>query len=145
MKAYIRILSSICTACSVVSFAAGCGNDGKEKAEMGPEDVIEAFSRAVASGDFETAYNLCDTASMKTYLDEYMAAWEMLQEKDSSALAIASSILSGAEMKIEKVDKDGEDRIISYSLEAEGNVKERKARVRKEEGEWKVQEITDAI
>lgn len=145
MKAYIRILSSICAACFVVSFAAGCGNGGTEKAEMEPEDVVEAFSRAVASGDFETAHSLCDTVSMKSYLDDYIQAWEALQKQDSSALAIASSILSGASFNIEKVEKDGEDRNVHYTLEADGNVKERKARVRKEEGEWKVLEITDAI
>lgn len=129
----------------ISSIISGCGNAEVKKAEMGPEAVVEAFNRAITAGDFATAYSLCDTVSMKGYLDSYVEAWETLQREDSSALAIASSLLSGAVLEISKVEKDGEGKIVYYTLEADGHRKERKAIVKKEEGEWKVQEITDAI
>lgn len=128
----------------ISSIISGCGN-AEDKKEMGPEDVVEAFNRAVTAGDFDAACSLCDTVSMKGYLDSYIEAWETLQKEDSSALAIASSLLSGAVLEISKVEKDGEGKVVYYTLEADGHRKERKATVKKEEGEWKVQEITDAI
>lgn len=140
MKKYLFVI--IIGICSIVS---GCGNAVEKKAEMGPEAVVEAFNRAVTAGDFDMARSLCDTVSMKGYLDSYMEAWATLQKEDSSALAIASSLLTGAVIEIGKVVKNGEDRKIYYSLEADGHRQERKATVKKEEGEWKVQEITGAI
>ena len=140
MKKYLFVI--IIGICSIVS---GCGNAVEKKAEMGPEAVVEAFNRAVTAGDFDMARSLCDTVSMKGYLDSYMEAWATLQKEDSSALAMASSLLTGAVIEIGKVVKNGEDREIYYSLEADGHRQERKATVKKEEGEWKVQEITGAI
>lgn len=138
IKIFIVALIGICT------LMHGCGN-AEDKKEMGPEAVVEAFNRAVTAGDFDAACSLCDTVSMKGYLDSYIEAWETLQREDSSALAIASSLLSGAVLEISKVEKDGEGKVVYYTLEADGHRKERKATVKKEEGEWKVQEITDAI
>lgn len=140
MKKYLFVI--IIGICSIVS---GCGNAVEKKAEMGPEAVVEAFNRAVTAGDFDMARSLCDTVSMKGYLDSYMEAWATLQKEDSSALAIASSLLTGAVIEIGKVVKNGEDREVYYSLEADGHRQERKAKVKKEDGEWKVLEITGAI
>lgn len=140
MKKYLLVV--IIGICSIIS---GCGNPVEKKVEMGPEEVVEAFNRAVTAGDFDMARSLCDTVSMKGYLDSYMEAWESLQKEDSSALAIASSLLTGAVLEIGKVVKNGEDREVYYSLEADGHRQERKATVKKEEGEWKVLEITGAI
>ncbi|MBR2065219.1 MAG: DUF4878 domain-containing protein [Bacteroidales bacterium] len=140
MKSKIFIVALI----GICSLMQGCGNV-EEKKEMGPEATVEAFNRAITAGDFATAHSLCDTVSMKGYLDSYIEAWETLQREDSSALAIASSLLSGAVLEISKVEKDGEGKAVYYTLETEGHRKERKATVKKEEGEWKVQEITDAI
>ena len=72
---------------------AGCkGGEAGKKVEMGPEAVAEAFTRHIAAGEFEEALGLCDTASMQTYIDQCINAWERLQKKDSSVLAIASSL-----------------------------------------------------
>ena len=132
-------------AVAAFTFLVGNGCKGSRSVEMGPSEVVEAFNRAVTAGDFDMARSLCDTVSMKGYLDSYMEAWESLQKEDSSALAIASSLLTGAVIEIGKVVKNGEDREIYYSLEADGHRQERKATVKKEEGEWKVLEITGAI
>ncbi len=131
----------ICTA--AVLATAACNEEKKET--MGPEAVVEAFCRSVAAGDFEAACALCDTVGMKDYIDIYKKAMEAMQKTDSSALAIAASMLSGAEFEVTKIDKDGEKRTVHYTVRAEGNAKSKKATVRKEEGEWKVETITDAI
>lgn len=141
MKSKIFIVALI----GVCAFMYGCGNNAKEKKAMEPEEVVEAFSRAVAAGEFQTACSLCDTVSMKEYIEDYAEVWKELQEKDSSALAIAASILSESSFEVNEIKKAGEDRNICYSIEASGYRKERMATVRKEEGEWKVLAITDVI
>lgn len=139
-----RILKYLIVAAGMV-MAAGCGgNNAEEKKAMGPEAAVETFCRAVAAGDFETAGGLSDTVSMKGYLDEWRKVWNDLQKEDSSALAIASSMLSGAEIEVIRTERNGEKRTVLYRIEAEGNSKTRTATVKNEEGEWKVEEISDA-
>ena len=122
--------------------AVGCG--GSQKAD-GPEAVVTAFNRAMASGDWDEAYALCDTSSMKGYISAYQEAWDYLQKQDSSVMMIASQMLSAASVEVVKVEKAEEGRSVHYIIEAEGMRKERKAIVSKdEEGAWKVTAITDA-
>lgn len=121
--------------------AGGC----KEKQDMGPEEVVTAFNKAMAAGDFRTARSLCDTVAMEDYLNNYIGVWEILQFQDSSALAIASTLLSEAEFRIDKVAKEDEARAVYYTLEGNGVLLRRKAIVRKERGEWRVEQITDKI
>ena len=45
---------------------------------------------------------------------------------------------------MEEVKKEGDKRIVLYTLEADGHSKTRKAIVKKEEGAWRVERITDA-
>lgn len=135
------------TICAVaVLLSAGCksGDSGKN-AGMEPEAVIEAFTRHIAAGDFEQASALCDTTSMQGYINDCISTWERLEKKDSSTLAIASSLLTEAEFKIEKTEKADGGRYIYYCIEAEGTSKKKKATLIKEEGEWRVGMITDAI
>ena len=136
-KIFITALIGICT------LMHGC-RDAEEKKAMGPEAAVETFCRAVAAGDFETAGGLCDTVSMKGYLDEWRKVWNDLQKEDSSALAIASSMLSGAEIEVIRTERNGEKRTVLYRIEAEGKSKTRTATVKNEEGEWKIEEISDA-
>lgn len=121
---------------------AGCG--GSSEKAMGPEETVEAFCRAVTAGQWSQAEALCDTVSMKAYLDSHKEAWETLQKEDSCALAIAESILADTVMTVEKVSKEDDRRIVSYTLAADGNSKTRKATLKKEEGAWRVERITDA-
>lgn len=137
-KIFIIALIGICT------IMYGCRN-AEEKKAMGPEDVVEAFSKALASGDFENARCLCDSIAMKDYIEGYAEVWNRLQKEDSSALAIAASLLSEAEMSIIRSEKTGDGKDVYYRIEADGNVRELKATVKKEEGEWKVKMITDAL
>jgi hypothetical protein len=111
---------------------------------MGPADVVESFNRAITAGDFSQARQLCDTVLMKNYLDSYQEAWDVIMAEDSTALSIASSILEKAVIDVVEVRKEDEKRIVLYTLEADGHSKTRKATVKKEEGAWRVERITDA-
>lgn len=119
-------------------------NKGKDE-RMEPEAVVQTFSKALAEGDFETAVELCDTVSMKEYLENYIILWNKLQQDDSTALAIASSILGDSALTIEKSEKAEGGRMIYYSIEAGGVEKRKTAKLKKEEGEWRVETITDRI
>ena len=111
---------------------------------MGPSEVVEAFNRAVTAGDFSKASELCDTVAMKDYLESYKEAWDVLSAEDSTVMSIASSILENAVIEVEDVRKEGDNRIVHYTLETDGHSKTRKAIVKKEEGAWRVERITDA-
>ena len=135
----MKIYSFIILALLLLSSCAG----GEKKDFMSPEETVKAFCKAVASGDMERASKLCDAESMKTYLDAWRATWEKLEKKDSSALRIAAGILSEAEFSVEQSGKDGDKRTVTYTLKTEGQSKSRKASLKKEEGEWKVEGLTD--
>lgn len=128
---------------AVLLLTRGCGKEEKV-VEMGPGDTVEAFCRAVAGGDFESAMPLCDTMNMKTYIERYAEAWRMQEKKDSSIVSIAGATLEAADISIEDIVKEGDRRQVLYTIKAgEGLEKKKTATVRKEEGVWKVEEITD--
>lgn len=131
---------------AAIAAAAGCGrNVGGGKADS-PEVVVEAFVKAVTTGDWSAAEGLCDPDSMKEYLESHREAWETLQKEDSCIVEIATALISRTRIDVGKVEKTEDGRIVCYTLEADGCSKEKKAVVKKnEEGEWKVTEITDAI
>lgn len=131
-------------AAAAFTFIVVNGCKGSQNEEMGPVEVVEAFNRAITAGEFEKAEELCDSISMKDYLESYAEAWYILQEEDSTILSIASSILGDAVIEVEEVTKDGDRRSIRYTLEADGHSKSRKAIVKKVEGAWRVEKITDA-
>ena len=120
------------------------GEDKSDAKGLGPEETIGIFCQAIASGDFERARALCDTMTMKSYIETYSEAWNMLQKQDSCSLGIASGILSEMKIEIEDAKKEGNKRSIFFTIDAgNGMVKKKTATVRKIEGEWKVQEIKD--
>ena len=98
-----KILTYIAVAAVLL---AGCkGGETRKKTEMGPEEVVEAFTRHIAAGKFEQALGFCDPTSMQAYIDQCITAWERLENKDSSVLSIASSLLESTEFKVEKTEK----------------------------------------
>ena len=143
MKCKTLMTVAIC-----ICMAAGCGGSEEKKSavQMGPEETVEAFCRTMAAGGFEDAMALCDTMTMKEYIESYTKAWDMQVKADSSAAAIAAAMLSEADFKVEDIAREGEKRHILYIMDAgNGLKKEKNATVRKEEGVWKVEQITDRI
>ena len=128
---------------AVAMMAVACGGKGGGKAD-GPETVVTAFSKAVAAGQWEEAYGLCDTLSMKEYISANRQAWEYLEKTDSNAMKIAAELMGQAVVEVIDVEKVDGGRQVHYAIELEGMRKERKAVVAKnEEGAWKVTAITD--
>lgn len=128
---------------AVAMMAVACGGKGGGKAD-GPEAVVTAFSKAVASGQWEVAYGLCDTLSMKEYISANRQAWEYMEKADSNAMKIAAQLMGQAVVEVIDVEKVDGGRQVHYAIELEGMRKERKAVVAKnEEGAWKVTAITD--
>lgn len=128
--------------------AAGCGerNSGSTDVALGPEETVEAFCRAVAGSDFEKAMSLCDTTTMKGYIRQYAQAWDMMARTDSGATAIAAASLADAEFIVEDIARDGDKRTVTYTIAAGKDMNKKKtAVVRKEEGAWKVEKITDSL
>lgn len=126
-----------------VMMVAGCGQRSGS-VEMGPGEAVEAFCRAMAAGEFDEARALCDTVAMKDYIGNYAEALEMQMEADSSVAAIAAGLVSRAEMTVDEVVEDGERRLVHYTVTlADGTAKTKTAKVRKEEGAWRVEAITD--
>ena len=119
-----------------------CGGGGQAD---GPEAVVTAFSKAMAAGQWDEAYGLCDTLTMKEYISANRQAWEYLEKTDSNAMKIAAQLMSDACVNVLNIEKADGGKRVHYAIEIEGMRKERKAVVRKnEEGAWKVTAITDA-
>ena len=129
---------------TVAVMAVACGGKGGRKAD-GPEAVVTAFSKAVAAGQWDEAYGLCDTLSMKEYISANRQAWEYLEKADSNAMKIAAQLMSEADVEILGIEKTDGGREVRYAIGIEGMRKERNAIVMKnEEGAWRVTAITDA-
>ena len=122
--------------------AVGCGGKGGGKAD-GPEAVVTAFGKAVATGQWDEAYGLCDTLTMKEYISANQQAWEYLEMADSNAFAIAAELLMETEVTIKAIEKVDGGRDVLYTITSGEYEKERKASVMKVEGKWKVAAITD--
>ena len=121
----------------------GC-NWGKDKA-MGPEETVDAFCRAMTAGEWAEAEALCDTLSMRDYLDSHKEAWETLMKEESRIVEIAQEIMAGTVMTVNDTRREDDRRVVSYTLAADGNSKTRQATLKKEEGAWKVERISDAL
>lgn len=120
---------------------------GEEKADetikAGPEAVVIEFTEAMKAGDFEKAQKFCDPETMQEYLDAYMQKWEAMSIKDSSAFASTVRILGETTIEIGEVDMQDGVCFIDYTLRLDKNARKCRASMKKEEGEWKVTEITD--
>lgn len=129
-------------AAAVALAAAGCGRKQAENV-MGPQETVEAFCRAVAGGEFEVAMDLCDMDTMEEYIGSYARAWEAAKEQDGGAAAIAAGMVSEMEMDFEDIIKEGDSRHVFFRMSLGGEEKKKLAILRKEEGEWKVETVTD--
>ena len=59
-------------------------------------------------------------------------------------MKIAAGILSGMEVQVTDVRKEGDVRTVNYTLTApDGKKKEKTATLETEEGEWRIKTVTD--
>ena len=87
-------------------FAAGCSQ--RSGAGLSPAETVEHFCTALASGDFAKAASLCGSGSADSCIGAYRTAWEKSEKNDSSAMKIAAGILSGMEVQVTDVRKEGD-------------------------------------
>ena len=124
---------------------AGCTGSRKAK-EMGPAETVEAFCKALVSGEYDEAFSFCDSLQMQSYIDNIRAAFNEAARRDSSAAAIAASILKEAQVEIGEISKEQDKRMVNYTIIINEDLKKEKiASMKKEEGEWKIEAITDRV
>lgn len=142
-RKHILIAGAIAAVLLLLLLVRGCG--GKEDSvELGPAETAEAFCRALAAGEFARARELCDTVSMKAYIDTYRSAFESFSEENEKAAAIASGILGDMDFSVENMTKEGGRRIVFYTIGLSDGIKRNKvATLMKVEGAWKVETVTD--
>ena len=119
----------------------GCG---ERSVEMGPVETVEAFYKAVSTGEWEKAEALCDTMTMSEYLEAHRQMWSRLHEEDDKATTIAQSMFAGISIATDNVNREDDKRIVRYIVSIEDLSKTKKATLRKVEGAWRVEKIQDA-
>lgn len=130
-----------------ISIAAitGCGRSEKGK-EMGPAETVEAFCKALVSGEYDEAFSFCDSLQMQSYINNIRTAFGEAARRDSSAAAIAASILKEADIEIGETAKEQDKRLVNYAIVINEELrKDKVATMKKEEGEWKIEAITDRV
>lgn len=133
-------MNKIIYALAAFILMTGCSGD----VSSGPAEVIDTFTKAVASGRFDEAGALCDSPAMSEYIETYRQVMEKRAASDSAATAIAAEILEKLEITVTEVSKGKENRTVFYTIEdTYGHKKEKIATMKNEEGEWKVTEIRD--
>lgn len=142
LKHNIIIILTLFVIMFAISIFKTC-TGGDRQTELGPEATLESFYSRLCTGDFDKAESLCDTLKMNGYIGTFRQVWE---SEDSTVRSIASAILSEMTVTVTDIQKDGQSRTIFYELSyADGSNKEKVATLMKEEGEWKIEEITDRI
>ena len=121
----------------------GC-KGGEKSVEMGPVETVEAFYRSLTSGQWDDAESLCNSSDMQEYIQIYRDELSRLEKSAESAAKIASSFLEDAKITVSDTHKADDKRIVTYTLEADGLSKTKKATLTKEEGAWRVERITEA-
>ena len=83
---------------------------------------------------------------MQSYINNIRTALDEAARRDSSAAAIATSILREAQIKIGETTKNQDKRTVNYTIVINEELKKDKvASMKKEEGEWKIEAITDRV
>ena len=132
-------MKNLLMAFAVAMLATGCW--GSKSNEPGPQEVLDAFYTRLLSGDFKGAESLCDPSGMKEYIERISETWS---KEGEQVMTIVPAILSETEIMITDVVKNGQTRTIFYKLTTtDGCSKEKVATLRKEEGAWKIGQITD--
>ena len=133
-----HIMKRIAIILGIAATMAACSQNNDSV--LSPEGTLEAFHKALYSGEFEQATALCDTLGMKEYVDSFRTVW---QRSDAGITGIVSDIMSETQLKITDTKKSEEGRTIFYELSFDGKSKTKTASMKKEEGEWKIAKITD--
>jgi hypothetical protein len=140
------IAAGLAVAAAAIAAAFLSGEGASQKGEKpGPEGVVSGFVSAMKSGDFEAALALCDSASMHEHMHAYMQKWQEACQKDSASFCLMTEMLAGTTIEFEGMTEEDGMCHVGYKLAMDDNEKVCRATLRKEEGEWKIVEITDKL
>ena len=124
---------------AIVLTTIGCSRNNNT--ELGPAETVDAFYKAIFSGDFDRAKGLCAETDTEEYLARLQDGWA---KSDESVKKILPATLSECLIEVTGIEKDREGRTIFYKLSTtDGQSKEKIATLRKEEGAWKITAIID--
>ena len=129
---------------AAMAVACSCGRKGSEL--LGPGEVTETFMKAVASGRFDDAAELCEGETMDAYIKAYEKALSKKSSADSAAASIATGILAEIDVTVTDVVKTKEKgiRTVFYTItDVYGDSKDKIATIKEVEREWRVTEIRD--
>lgn len=125
-----------------ISIFKRCSGRDNSK-ELGPEATLQEFYSQLCAGEFDKAEELCDTLHLSEYIGTFKQTWN---ETDSTVCAIASAILSEMTVTVTDTEKNGQTRTLFYRISStSGSEKEKMATLKKVEGAWKIEKITDRI
>ena len=132
-------MKKIYISAAIVLTAIGCSQNSS--AALGPSETIEAFYKAIFSGDFDKADGFCAETDTNEYVARLQEGWT---KSDESIKAILPEILSECLVEVTDIVKNGQERTIFYKMTTtDGQSKEKIAALKKEEGVWKITAITD--
>lgn len=137
-----RFISRLFIIVTGLACMTGC-KGGEKSVEMGPVETVEAFCKSISIGQWDKATALCDTVSMKEYIESYKDLWDGLEQENEGAMKVTKSIMEKATVTVNDVHKADNKRIVTYTLEADGLSKTNKATLEKVEGAWRVSRITE--
>lgn len=141
-RKFILLTGAALLAASAIFMFSSRSDEGEKP---GPEGVVTEFVSAMKTGDFDKAYGLCDTASMRDHLNAYAQMWAEKSQQDSAAFSAINEILAGTQVHIQSMTEADGTCVVEYALEMEGARKESSATLSLEEGEWKIVEITSKL
>ena len=122
----------------------GSGKDWDLARREGGITFVSPFQSSHASDNKMFSTHMEALKSMKEYIDGYRTAVNKLEKEDEGAAKIAISLLENTTVNVNDVHKHEDKRVVTYTLETDGLSKTRKATLRKEEGAWRVEAITEA-
>ena len=112
--------------------------------ESAQKDMIGMFYEALCGGRFDEAAGYCTGEQMQDYIESYRKVLERMQAKDSSATAIATDLLSDIRTETTEKVTDKGVRTLFYTIEdGLGHSRNKIAILKKEEGEWRIEQIQD--
>lgn len=136
---------AIGAAAAVILIISGSRKEKEEKMEAA--ETVELFCRSVASGDWEDAAQVCDTLLMQDYIDRCRNIWETETDREEKRIVeLAKEMMSSMTFTALQEKKVPGGVEVSFCIEMEGEeARYRTATLKRQEGIWKVTEITDSI
>lgn len=138
------VVIAVVAICAAAVFFLIPSSSESDKAVMPPSaNTLNEFYNAITSGRFEDAEKLCVETVMSDYINGIQKKWS---REDTTITSMTADILSGVKVTVTNTEGNEQTSTIYYSLGLEGkDAQEKIATLKNEEGEWKIESITDKV